>query len=135
MDRFDKWNNIKKDTNSIKRNIGIKVREIYWVKLGQNIGDEEYGKGENFLRPVLVIRGLTKDLFLGIPTTSKIRSGKDYFHTIYYKDNLNRNITSSCMLLQLKTFSKKRILNKIGKINESEFKIILEKIKKMIDPT
>ncbi len=44
MDRFDEWNEIKKITSRTKRRLSIKSREIYWVKLGQNVGDEEYGK-------------------------------------------------------------------------------------------
>jgi hypothetical protein len=28
-----------------KRRLGIKPREIFWAKIGHNIGDEEYGKG------------------------------------------------------------------------------------------
>ena len=39
------------------------------------------------------------------------------------------------MLCQFRTFSKKRLLYKIGKINELEFKEILEKLKRIIDPT
>ncbi|WP_412725545.1 hypothetical protein [Arcobacter sp. 15-2] len=42
---FDKWNNVKKETQQNKRKLGLKQREIFWVKLGQNIGSEEYGKG------------------------------------------------------------------------------------------
>ncbi len=132
---FDQWNEVKKDTDKVKRHIGIKPREIYWAKIGYNVGDEQYGKGKEFVRPILIIRALTKDLFIGVPTSTTIRENKDYFQTIHYKDDLNRNIKSSCMLLQIKTFSKKRLLNKIGKVKQDEFKKIVEKIKVMIDPT
>ncbi len=132
---FDKWNEVKKDTQKINMSLSIKPREIYWAKIGYNVGDEQYGKGKEFVRPVLIIRALTKDLFIGVPTSTTIRENKDYFQTIHYKDDLNRDIKSSCMLLQIKTFSKKRLLNKIGKVKVDEFKKVIEKIKVMIDPT
>lgn len=45
---FNEWNEIKKLTNQNERKLGIKAREVFWIKLGQNIGSEEYGKGGDF---------------------------------------------------------------------------------------
>ena len=45
MQNYDKWNEVKKETIQNKRRLGIKPREIFWAKIGHNIGDEEYGKG------------------------------------------------------------------------------------------
>ncbi len=133
MKKYDEWNEVKKQTNIYKRKLGIKPREIFWVKIGQNIGDEEYGKGEVFSRPVLVVRQLTHDLFVGIPITSTLKND-DYFHTFEYssKKGIHKN---SAMILQLRTFSKKRITDKIGKMNVEDFKTVQEKIMKMIIPT
>lgn len=38
---FDKWNEVKKKTHTNQRKLGIKPREIFWLKIGQNIGSEE----------------------------------------------------------------------------------------------
>ena len=135
MDNFDKWNEVKKVTTKKDRRLTIKPREIFWLKIGQNIGSEEFGKGKDFLRPVIIIRQLTSDLFIGIPTTTTIKNNNDYFHKINYTNKSNEIIDSSAMLLQFKTFSKKRLLHKIGKINIDEFEIIVNKLKKIIDPT
>lgn len=56
MKRFDKWNEVKKETDVNRFRVGIKPREIFWVKIGVNVGDEEYGKGEEFVRPVILVR-------------------------------------------------------------------------------
>ena len=133
MHQYDKWNEVKKDTIQNKRKLGIKTREIFWVKIGQNIGDEEYGKGDMFSRPVIVVRQLTSDLFLGIPLTSTLKNN-DYFHQFQFNTKKG-TIENSAMILQLRTFSKKRITDKIGKINIEDFKKIQDKLVEMIIPT
>lgn len=135
MQEYDQWNEVKKETVKSKMRLTIKPRDIYWAKIGQNIGHEEYGKGKNFLRPIIVIRQLTSDLFIGVPITSTKKEDNDYFHSIRYINKLDENINSSAMILQIKVFSKKRLLNKIGTVEKQEFKIITDKLKKLIDPT
>lgn len=135
MDTYDRWNEIKKETNKSQRRIGIKPREIYWTKIGHNIGNEQYGKGKDFARQVIIIRQLTSDLFVGVPTTTSQKVDNDYFHKINYIDDLDRNIHSSAMILQQKVFSKKRLLSKIGKIDTKTFEEIKIKLIRLIDPT
>jgi len=43
-----------------------------------NIGDEVYGKGEYFSRPVLVYKKLTNTTFLGLPITTREKTGSWY---------------------------------------------------------
>ncbi len=135
MKEYDEWNKVKKNLTKNRRKLGIKPRDIFWVKIGQNIGDEEYGKGSEFLRPVIVVKQLTSDLFIGVPTTTALKEDSDYFHNIFYKSKTDENINSVAMLLQLKVLSKKRLLNKMGTVNQKEFEIIINKIKGLIDPT
>jgi len=135
MKEYDEWNEVKKITSKTKIKFTIKPREIFWAKIGQNIGDEEYGKGKEFLRPIIVIRQLTGDLFIGVPTTTTSKENNDYFHNIYYLNRLQENVSSSAMILQVKVFSKKRLLNKIGNVKKEEFQIIKNKLKRLIDPT
>lgn len=77
IDKFNQWDEVKKKTEDDKRKLGIKPRDIFWAKIGQNIGSEEYGKNDNLARPVIIIRKLTYDLFIGIPLTSTIKDN-DY---------------------------------------------------------
>ena len=136
MNQFDEWNEVKKFTHSSKVQLTIKPRDIFWTKIGQNIGHEEYGKGKDFLRPVIVIRQLTSDLFIGIPTTTSDKQDNDYFHNIVYVEkNTKVGVNSVAMLLQMKVFSKKRLFNKLGTVSQNEFTMIIDKLKGMIDPT
>ena len=134
MKKFDEWNEAKKATESIERKVGIKPRELFWVKIGINIGSEEYGKGENFTRPVIIIRRLTHDLFLGVPTTTSIKYD-DYFHSFEYNHENKGKHQTTAMILQVKVFSTKRIMKRIGMVDKENFKIIQEKIKRLVDPT
>ncbi len=133
MKKYDEWNEVKKQTSLKKRKLGIKPREIFWVKIGQNIGDEEFGKGEIFSRPVLVVKQLTQDLFIGVPITTSMKDD-DYFHSFEFetKKGVSKN---SVMILQLRTFSKKRITDKLGRMSIEDFKKVQGKLLKMIVPT
>ena len=134
MEQYDKWNEVKKDTQKKKRKLGMKPREIFWVKIGHNIGSEEYGKGKDFARPVIVVRRLTSDLFIGIPITTTIKNN-DYFHSFIYNNKSRGMVENSAMILQVKTFSIKRVLSKIGIVNQENFDEILEKTKSLFNPT
>ncbi len=132
MDNFDKWNDVKKNTEKSNIKLGIRPRDIFWAKIGQNIGTEEYGKNKNFARPLIVIRKLTSDLFIGIPLTSSIKHS-DYFHSFEYENRVNGLVKNSAMILQVKTYSIKRLMNKAGVINKNDFQIVIEKSKNLFD--
>jgi mRNA interferase MazF len=134
MKNFDEWNKIKKDTERNSRKIGIKPRDIFWAKIGENVGFEQNGKGENFARPVIILRKLTSELFLGIPLTSTIKDG-DYFHTFEYINHTNGLVQNTALVLQMKVFSIRRLMNKTGVINKDDFETIVEKSKRLISPT
>jgi mRNA interferase MazF len=134
MKEYDEWNEVKKHTQQKKRKLGMKSREIFWVKIGHNIGSEEYGKGKDFARPVIIVRRLTSDLFIGIPITTTIKNN-DYFHAFTYDNKSRGMVENSAMILQVKTFSIKRVLSKIGTVNKESFDEILEKTKSLFNPT
>lgn len=101
MKKFDEWNIVKKNTENQNFTLTVKPREIYWVKIGINIGNEEFGKDADFTRPVIIIRRLTKDLFIGIPITTTLKDN-DYFHQFSYTNKTRGIIENSAMILQLR---------------------------------
>ena len=131
---FDIWNEVKKKTDKKDLIVTFRVREIFWVRIGENIGSEEFGKGHEFQRPVLIVRVLTPYLFIGVPLTSKTKENNDYFQEISFntKKGVSKN---SAMLLQVRTFDKKRLMGKIGKLNKEDFNIIIEKLQKLFIPS
>ena len=126
---FNKWNDVKKIVNKKENKVGFKEREIFWLWLGQNIGNEEFGKGNEFQRPVLVIKKLTKNIFIGVPLTTTLKEN-DYFHQFKYS-NQKEIIENSAMILQIRTFDKNRLMTRIGMINKEDFEKINQKIRRL----
>lgn len=82
---FDEWNEVKKAINSDTKPKSPHKGKIYWISIGQNIGCEIYGKGDNFARPVLVLSKIQIgyiDSFVGVPLSSKTKNKKGF---MYYK--------------------------------------------------
>ena len=86
QDKFNNWNNLKFKLHNKKVKLHTKIGEIYFMSIGQNIGYEIYGKGNDFLRPVLVYKKLSKTTFIGIPLSSQLKDGS-YFYNFSYKDD------------------------------------------------
>ena len=126
MKIFDDWNEVKKKIENLEKNINLKEGNIYLVSIGQNVGNESFGKGEIFLRPVLVLKKLGHNYFVGIPLTSKKKVGS-YFFEFAYKDRL-----SYAMFNQVRTFNAKRILKYHGKIKKDDFVTLKESFRKFL---
>lgn len=60
----------------------FKERDVWWVSIGINVGYEEDGKHEKFLRPVLVLRKFNRKLFLGVPMSTKIKDSRYYVQVV-----------------------------------------------------
>ena len=78
--KLDYWNELKKQLDKRDINLKFKPRDVVYVYMGQNVGSEQFGKGKEFLRPVLIFKKLSKSTFLGIPLTSKIKEGVFYYN-------------------------------------------------------
>lgn len=101
-------------------------REIWWSSLGVNIGHEQDGKNDNFERPILVLRKFNRNIMWALPMTSKNKIGGHYHQ---FERNGKKY---SIILSQLRLISSKRLLRKIGVVDENEFEIIKEKVRKLI---
>lgn len=124
MNDFDRWNKIKQKTNNSNSLVMIKEGEICWCKFGLNIGFESFGKGEYFSRPVLIIKKFSKDVFWGIPLTSKYKEGSWYF----YLNNHDKTL----ILNQMKLLDRKRLQSRITEISEKQLEEIKNKIIKLL---
>ncbi|WP_193315056.1 type II toxin-antitoxin system PemK/MazF family toxin [Poseidonibacter ostreae] len=114
MKDFDEWNKVKKEVDKRTNTINVKNREIYWASIGENIGSEQNGKGQSFSRPILIVQKLNKELFLGVPLSTKTKDG-----SFFYNFNLN-NIQSNALLVQVKVYDVKRLDSKVSVISKVE---------------
>jgi mRNA interferase MazF len=124
---YDEWNTLKKKINYIyNKPYHPKIREIWWVNLGLNIGSEIYGKGFQYLRPVLVIK-INSNNFIGLPLSSKIKRSKNKI-TIFTVDSKYHSV----ILSQVRVFDNKRLLGKKYILSKKKFKKIIRRYKNMI---
>ena len=125
---FAQWHAQKSqiDAGQLSYNLYFHEREIWWCILGLNIGCEQDGKGEDFSRPVLILRVFHRDALWVLPLTSQDRSDRYYYQIT---DGTNR---SSIILSQLKLISSKRLLRKIRTLPREEFAKVRTLMKDLI---
>ncbi len=114
--RFKEWLKKKHIIHEIYKRPFFHERELWFAFLGINVGFEQDGKGDEFLRPIVIIRKFNNEIFWGIPTTSKPKQGKYYFTFTY-----NRDDSTTAILSQLRLIDSKRLKYKIGHINTNDF--------------
>ena len=123
---FANWTKIKIRLHLAKQILYFREREIWWAALGVNIGSEQSGKNENFERPVLILRKFNKEVFLGVPLTSKRKVNKYHFSLTGQS-----GITSYAILSQVRLMSGKRLLRKIDFAPDNIFIDLKVKLKEL----
>lgn len=92
--------------------------------LGKNIGYEQNGSGDNFSRPILILKKFNNHMFWVIPLSTKQKEFDFYFN---YTDPNNQKV--SAILAQMKLLSVKRLKRKLYEIPNELFDEMKEKLK------
>ncbi|MCA9353767.1 hypothetical protein KC842_02765 [Candidatus Nomurabacteria bacterium] len=71
MKNFDSWIKEKKNINNNGTKKLFHRREIWWACFGINIGREQDGRGDNFERPIIILKKLSQDTFICLPLSTK----------------------------------------------------------------
>ncbi len=126
---FNLWNEVKKKINSteVEPEKFPKVGEVWMSSLGKNIGFEQNGSGENFSRPLLVIKKFNNQMFWCIPLSTKQKPFDFYYN---FTDPSGNNVSG--ILAQMKLISVKRLKRKLYEIDNQKLKEIKEKLKKFL---
>ncbi len=125
---FDKWNKLKKAIEE-REPPDFRTGDIWWCSIGANLGYEEDGKNQQFERPVLVVRKFNKQLFWGVPLTSKVREGQYYYTVELFGEK------RTLIISQLRILSSRRLLRKMHKISDSRLKEIQKNIDSVLKDT
>ncbi len=115
---FDRWNELKKHADGEESRL-YTVREIWWCQLGLNIGSELNGKGTNFLRPAIILRGFGSDACLVAPLTTSARE-----HTLRPAVGIIDGSPARANLSQLRVVDTRRLVEKIGFLEQDIFTTI-----------
>jgi mRNA-degrading endonuclease toxin of MazEF toxin-antitoxin module len=104
----------------------IKRWQIWWCRLGENVGHEQCGKGDEFLRPVVIIKKFNRNLFYGVPTSSKYKNNKYYFDLKLKKNN------TFALLSQMRAIDARRLKYKMARLPDADLIILKKAISKVI---
>jgi len=124
---FKKWMGQKTEIHNEKIRPFFHEREVWFSSLGENIGFEQDGGGEKFMRPVLVLRKFNNEVVWVLPLTRTDKTGKYYFRVSLITDEDNAGDRPSVVILsQIRLVDAKRLQYKIGDVKEEEFVKIKE---------
>jgi acetyltransferase-like isoleucine patch superfamily enzyme len=122
LKNFDEWNEVKKRIDSNTKLLHFREREVFFLSIGMNVGFEVYGKGNEFLRPVVILKKFSRYSFLGVPLSSKLKDG-NFYHKVEFSDRIN-----TALISQIRTFDAKRLKYQIGRLSIKEFAKLKDKI-------
>ncbi len=121
LQKFLDW--LKKKTYISERKLDssfhVSAGEVWWCSLGENIGVEMNGKGEDYLRPVLVFKYFNKNHIWVLPISSQDSSP---FHLKIPSQPSPERVVIS----QIRTVSTLRLYRYINKLNVSDFHYITD---------
>lgn len=126
---FKTWSEQKEviDCQIKRSDIYFREGEIWWSRLGANIGFEQDGKGESFSRPVLILKKFNPFIFWTIPLSTKFKNNPYYVECVSQKGEKRTAIIS-----QIRLMSVKRLTDKIGIVEELSFKTIRKAVKDLL---
>ncbi len=112
---FDGWNTVKKQTDAEEPRL-YTAREIWWCRLGVNIGTEQDGRGEWHVRPCVILRGFGPNACLVAPLTTSTRQ-----HPLRVPIGIFEGREARINLSQLRTIDTRRLEQKIGFLDRAIF--------------
>ena len=123
---YDKWNEKKKAIKEV--DVLIRERDIWWCKIGKNVGQEQDGVGDNFSRPIIILKKLDSKTCIILPLTTQENIGSWF----YELENVN-NKKAWVMLNQIKLISVNRLYYYIGYVKKEDFIKIKKKLISLLD--
>jgi len=115
---LEEWLKLKIILWTKSNKVIFKQGEIWWCSLGMNLGEEIFGKGVKFTRPILIFKKFTSNSFLALPLTTQKRIGSWYIEVTIHGNN------NYIMLNQARILDKKRLTNRIATLDDSDLKSV-----------
>lgn len=124
--KFDEWNTRKKLIDGSEALADFHEREIWWCSIGVNVGSEQNSQASDFSRPILIVKKFTRDVFWGVPITTKVKN-------LNFRIRFNLNgVENDLLLLQMRIYDRKRLIRKISIISKDDFMKITGAIKGLL---
>jgi mRNA-degrading endonuclease toxin of MazEF toxin-antitoxin module len=124
---FEKWNKKKRNIHQENKAPFCHEREIWWCTLGLNIGFEQDGSGEEFRRPILVLKSFSAQTCLVIPLTTAPQD-----HPMRPSIGLVDGKMARVLLSQMRVIDTRRLVRKIGFLEVRLFEFIQKAAKDLL---
>jgi len=112
---FDAWNEVKKKTDVEEPRL-YTVRELWWCRLGVNVGTEQDGKGGEYARPCVIVRGFGPDACMVVPLSTSARE-----HPLRISVGEVEGREARANLSQIRVVDARRLVRKIGFLDKAHF--------------
>jgi mRNA interferase MazF len=124
---FDKWNNKKKELERIETKFLFKTGDIWWCSVGLNVRIESCGKGEDYQRPVLVLKKLSAESFIGIPLSTQKKDGSWFIDITIHGEK------RYALLYQVRLFSTNRFQRRLATLDDLDLFRVKEKLEALLE--
>lgn len=121
---FTHWHDRKEVIHCKKRRPFFRERDVWFCSLGVNVGFEQDGRGQQFLRPVVIVRKFNNEICWGLPLTKNAKQGPYYLSI----SPVAGREASAVILSQLRLIDVKRLQYKVGAVSEEEFREIKKRL-------
>ena len=126
---FQKWHDKKSSIDQIEKRPFFHEGEIWWCTLGINIGFEQDGGGEDYLRPAIVYKKFNNEVFWAIPLTHTDKMTKYYFQLTKEIDSP----PSTAILSQIRLVDARRLSHKLEvNVSKEDFAALSKKFKALL---
>jgi len=129
LEKLKAWFKLKEVISQEKWSIFFYEREVWFMKMWDNVWFEQNWKWKNFRRPVLILRKFDSNIFFWIPLTSKKKKW-NYYCDISFNSKW-KNSNSVCILFQTRAFDRRRLSQRIWIIDKTQFTTIKNKLKSL----
>src|SRR3989344_5811632 len=126
---FKKWHQKKEKINDAPESPFFHEREIWFCHLGANVGFEQDGRGDDFLRPVVVIRKFNNEIFWAIPLTKAGKKIKQQAEKYYLPFTFIQEVKSVAILSQIRLIDARVLARNIGVMTESDLRELIKSLK------
>jgi mRNA interferase MazF len=113
---FAGWNALKTRIHNVEEQKLYHERELWWCSLGANVGFEQDGTGREFQRPVLILKGMSRQTCYVIPLTT---SATQHKHRVPI--GLVEDKQAVALMSQIRLVDTKRLINKIAFLDQEIF--------------
>ncbi len=129
MDKdYVKWHKEKRRINNAHDRVFYNEREVWFCHLGENVGFEQDGRGDTYLRPVIILKKFNNEICWAIPLTKRVKPNRPFNFVLSF----HKGVRSTALLSQIRLVDVKRLKYKVGTVSLSNFTSLKEKIRRLI---